>query len=65
MQGDSYQDNQRDESGNIRKVWMFLLKPIVDTVVNKNDIESYKKAQQKKAEKLSYSELEKGQGKFF
>lgn len=54
-----YQEEQKDEDGLIRKVWIFPLKLVNDKVVVTNDIfEFYKLDQEKKAKSLSQHDLE-------
>lgn len=51
--------NQKDDSGNMRKVWMFPLSTSGHTTVTKSAFDSYSEMQEKKAEALDPKELEK------
>lgn len=56
--GAPYQENQKDESGAIRKVWMFPLITAEHVVaVPELAFKSYIKAQERRAQKLSANEL--------
>lgn len=50
--GRPYQENQKDDSCNMRKVWMFPLSTSGHTTVTKSAFDSYSKTQEKKAEAL-------------
>ena len=55
-----YQEEQKDESGNMRKVWMFPLSTSGHAVaVSESAFESYTQSQEKKAKALSAIDLEK------
>lgn len=54
-----YQDDQKDASGNLRKVWIFPLRTEAHTTVSKVSFDSYSKRQERKAKELSLPELEK------
>ena len=57
--GAPYQEDQRDESGVVRKVWMFPLSTSGHTAaVTESEFASYTKTQENKAKSLSASELE-------
>lgn len=56
--GKPYQENQKDDSGNMRKVWMFPLSTLGHTTVTKATFDSYSKTLEKKAEKLDSEALE-------
>ena len=63
LSGDPYQENQKDEIGSLRKVWMFPLRKVGDDVpVEQSAVSSYILEQEKKAKSLSDDELE-GQAK--
>lgn len=57
--GKPYQKNQKDDSGNMRKVWMFPLSTSGHTTATKSAFDSYSETQEKKAEALDPKELEK------
>lgn len=58
LSGEPYQEDQPDEDGNIRKVWMFPIKPIGPKAeIESERIETSKKRKEKKAAKLSLAEL--------
>ena len=53
-----YQDDQPDVNGDIRKVWMFPIKPIGEVAeIDSKKIQASSDAKQKKAESMSLSEL--------
>lgn len=57
--GKPYQEEQVDDSGSMRKVWMFPLSPDASvTTVTKEAFDSYTELQEKKAKALSPAELE-------
>ena len=53
LAGKPYQEDQADEDGVMRKVWMFPVKPAFPISVDSAAYQFYTKAQQKRAEKLS------------
>jgi len=58
--GAPYQEDQEDEAGSLRKVWMFPLSTIGHiTVVTESAFDSYSKAQERKAKSFSVTELER------
>lgn len=61
LAGNPYQESQPDEKGDIRQVWMFPLKLISgeQPILSDKEIESLNKTKEKKAKKLSDSELNK------
>lgn len=59
LSGKPYQETQKDEAGNIRKVWMFPLRTTDHAAaVPEGAFDTYEKSQEKKAKSLSASELE-------
>ena len=56
--GEPYPESQKDDSGNMRKVWIFPLKTSEHTTVAESSFDSYSKKQKKKAEVLDLKELE-------
>jgi len=57
--GEPYQENQKDENGLMRKVWMFPLKLVNNNVaINDNSFESYESNQKKNAKSLPQEDLE-------
>lgn len=48
-----YQEEQADENGDMRKVWMFPVKPVTPLSIDSVAYQSYTEAQQKRAERLS------------
>ena len=57
--GEPYQESQKDDAGNIRKVWMFPLKATGhDVAVTNEEFNSYLVTRERKAKELSPSELE-------
>lgn len=57
--GAPYQEDQKDEAGSLRKVWMFPLSTAGHaTAVTGSAFGSYTKAQERKAKSLSAAELE-------
>ena len=48
-----YQEEQADENGDMRKVWMFPVKPVTPLSIDSVAYQSYTEVQQKRAEKLS------------
>ena len=57
LAGEPYQEDQADEDGVIRKVWMFPVKPVTPISIDSTAYQSYTEAQQKRAEKLSDAAL--------
>lgn len=55
--GAPYQEVQKDDSGKIRKVWMFPIQTENKITVKKNDLEDSEKKALKKAESLTEEEL--------
>lgn len=54
-----YQETQKDESGQSRKVWMFPLKVVAsDFAITETEFEIYERAQKAKAKSLSRDNLE-------
>jgi 5-methylcytosine-specific restriction protein A len=57
--GKPYQEEQKDDDGNLRKVWMFPLSVVGSAVsVSAKDLDSYEKTQERKAKSLTAAELE-------
>jgi len=57
--GEPYQEEQKDEDGNMRKVWMFPVKPIChELTMDSSTFDFYTKYITQKAKKLSAEELE-------
>ena len=52
-----YQEDQPDEDGKIRKVWMFPIKPLHLISISGTSYQCYEKEQRKKAEKMSVEAL--------
>ena len=57
LAGDPYQEEQYDENGLLRKVWMFPLKPKQAGDISRKTYEYYVEQQRKLAAKLSFEEL--------
>lgn len=57
--GEPYQEYQKDDSGNMRKVWMFPLRTSGHTTVTKSAFDSYSETLERRAEALNSKELEK------
>ena len=53
LAGKPYQEDQADEDGTMRKVWMFPVKPVAPISVDSVAYQFYTETQQKRAEKLS------------
>jgi 5-methylcytosine-specific restriction protein A len=57
--GKPYQENQKDDSGNMRKVWMFPLSTSKHITVTKSAYDACLETQEKKTKFLNSEELEK------
>lgn len=56
---DPYQDEQADDTGAMRKVWMFPVRPVKLMAVDSEAYRSYHEAQRKRAARLSDTALER------
>lgn len=61
LAGEPYQDEQKDEVGNLRKVWIFPVMPIVGAEISKSTLDKYQQTRSDRvaAEKLTDDKLKK------
>ena len=52
-----YQEIQKDDNGNPRKVWMFPLKPVETVTISDGAFKAYEKVQKAKVQALTKAEL--------
>lgn len=52
-----YQEIQKDDNGNLRKVWMFPVKPMETVVISDSAFKTYEEVQKAKVQALTKAEL--------
>lgn len=57
LAGNPYQDIQKDNNGDLRKVWMFPVKPVDPATIGGGAFLAYEKARKAKAQRLTPVEL--------
>lgn len=57
LAGSPYQEVQKDDNGDLRKVWMFPVKPLETVAIDDEAFKSYEKSQRAKVRVLTRDEL--------